>query len=396
MFQLTEEQKQTLKKYIDKYLGVINAKEWQDSLREHKEHSKFFSEKLSKENIDKITELDFREMYKMLWASQIWGNKDWYINNRLLGPNDLQNIKSALKNLLYGEDAIDQRIDKFRNQIHGFGIAAISEILNSVFPEKYCLWNSKPKTVLPYLRINLLPDKFFKYNILDGEEYLQCLEVLTLIKNEMSNFGFKTPSFIDLECLFWYIFSTADIKPVELKKKTSGEIEHVPLFKMTHTAQKLPTTHEEVEYYLIQLGNLLGYATYTADPSKKVNGRELRECAQLQEIPDFTGERDKNSAREIDVIWFDENENPKLCLEVEHSTTITVGLNRLYQLRQFNVNFVIVADEDKRRKFEIEINKAPYRGLRDRYRFVSYEELIGLYNSAVTFISLRKKLIGNT
>ena len=122
---------------------------------------------------------------------------------------------------------------------------------------------------------------------------------------------------------------------------------------------------------------------------------ELREYAQLQEIPDFTGERDRNSAKEIDVIWFDENENPKLCLEVEHTTDITKGLNRLYQLRQFNLEFVIVSSEDRRSKFNIEVSKAPHRSIKERYRFVSYEELTELYQLAVNFVNLKEKLIGN-
>ncbi len=50
-------------------------------------------------------------------------------------------------------------------------------------------------------------------------------------------------------------------------------------------------------------------------------------------MPPFAGERDQNSAKEIDVIWFGEDENPQLCFEVEHSTGIVSGLHRLTQLK---------------------------------------------------------------
>jgi hypothetical protein len=390
MPQLTEDQIQTLRKYINRYSKAIESKEWQKNIEDHKTHARFFSNKLSLENIDKITEEDFREVYKTLWASLIWGNKDWYIDNKLLKPNGLPKIKSALKELLYSGDKIDQKIDKFRTEIQGFGISSISEILNFVFPDRYCLWNAKPKTVLPYLGIDLLPERFFKYNIQSGEDYAQCLTVLTLLKEELGKSGFKNPNFIDLDCLLWYIFETTYTKRT---KETSPDKEILTLRKEQKYA--VPSSHEEAEYYLLKLGKLLGYTTYTPDLSKKFNGVELREYAQLQDIPDFTGERDRNSAKEIDVIWFDENENPKLCLEVEHTTDITKGLNRLYQLRQFNLEFVIVSSEDKRSKFNIEISKAPYRSIKELYKFISYEELAELYELAVSFINLKEKLIGN-
>ncbi|MDP9288971.1 MAG: hypothetical protein M3P08_12340 [Thermoproteota archaeon] len=58
-----------------------------------------------------------------------------------------------------------------------------------------------------------------------------------------------------------------------------------------------------------------------------------RDVALLKQIPAFAGERDLISAREIDVIWFGDDENPKLCFEVEHTTDIVHGLNRLAQLQ---------------------------------------------------------------
>jgi len=83
----------------------------------------------------------------------------------LLKPNGLPKIKTELKRLLYGSDDIATRYDHFRDAIKGFGSSSISEILHFVLPKKYCLWNDKPKTILPFLDIKILPEKFFKYNI---------------------------------------------------------------------------------------------------------------------------------------------------------------------------------------------------------------------------------------
>jgi hypothetical protein len=381
--ELTPEQKAVIRKY------ALDYNKWSEkdkNLKEHNEHHNFFKTRLAPDKIDNLSELDFREIWKKLWASNIWGNKDWYIENRLLKPNGLPLIKESLKNLLYGKGEIDVRFSEFRNKIDGIGISSISEILHFVFPDKYCLWNNKPRTVLPFLKINLLPEKFFKYNINSGDEYKQCVDALTIIKNELSKNGFSNPNFIDLDCFFWFIFSKIDIKKIETKESKENLIE-------VKKSQEI-SSHEEAEYYLLKLGEELGYSTYTVDKAKKFNNEVLGEVALLKEIPDFASERDKNSAREIDVIWFNISENPEYCLEVENSTDITKGLTRMFQLQHFNVKFVIVAPEDKRSKFEIEMAKSPFRTMRDRYCFISYEELIKLYESAVSFNQLKNKLLG--
>ena len=141
---------------------------------------------LEKNRINTLSEPEFRLLYKALWASRLWTKKDWYIDEKLLKPNGLEKIKKELRTHLYGDEEINQRYDKFRGEIAGFGPSSISEILHFIFPDKYCLWNEKPKTVLPFLKLNLLPEKFFKHQISSGDDYLQCIKALSLIKNELA------------------------------------------------------------------------------------------------------------------------------------------------------------------------------------------------------------------
>ena len=383
MPQLSQEQKELFGHYIKSYERWLKTPEGKQNLEEHREHNNFFSTKLSVENIDNINEAKFREIYKKLWASNIWGNKDWYIDNKLLKPNGLPKIKQELKKLLYREEDISTRFDNFRQTVKGFGPSSISEILHFVFPSKHCLWNDKPKTVLPFLKIDLLPERFFKYNLQRGSDYSHCLSVLGLLKDELSNYGFSNPDFIDLDCVLWHTFN--NIPEIEEPPKDPQKEPH---------RTKHISTHEEAEYYLLTLGKLLDYLTYTADGSKMFNETTLGDCAILQDIPDFAGQRDKNSARQIDVIWFDEDENPKFCIEVEHTTDITKGLHRLLQLEHFHVTFVIVATEDKRSKYEIEMNKSPFRKMKERYKFISYEEVLELCEAALNYKKLRDTLLG--
>jgi len=68
-----------------------------------------------------------------------------------------------------------------------------------------------------------------------------------------------------------------------------------------------------------------------------------------------------------------EDENPEYYfeVEVEHTMDIVRSLNRLAQLQHLYVKFFIVAPEERRSKFEAEMEKYPYRRMRDRYRFIS-------------------------
>ena len=78
---LTKEQQKKLHGFLNKY------KRWEDkeeNIKAHREHQRFFQKHLASENIDSIDEDALRRIYKTLWASNIWGNKDWYIDNKLL------------------------------------------------------------------------------------------------------------------------------------------------------------------------------------------------------------------------------------------------------------------------------------------------------------------------
>jgi hypothetical protein len=153
-------------------------------------------------------------------------------------------------------------------------------------------------------------------------------------------------------------------------------------------------SHESAEYFLLELGKMLGYLTYTVDLSKTYQERQLSETAILREIPSFASDRDMSSAKMIDVIWFNEEENPTHCFEVEHSTDIVHGLDRLLQLQHLYVKFFIVAPEARRSKFESLLHRVHYRRIRDRFGFISYEELASFYDTTLPFHNMKVKLLG--
>ena len=291
----------------------------------------------------------------------------------------MEEIRTNLSKLLYDDGSIAEKYDEFKANIKGFGPSSLSEILHFIFPDKYCLWNDKPKTILPALELDILPKRFFNYQISTGKEYFECVQALELIKDTVTSYGVQ--DFIDLDIMFLYMFGRSQTSP-------NGEL---PSDSNLRTID----THQSAQYHLLELGNMLGYLTYTPDYSKTHEGRKLGDTATLREMPAFAGERALGSARMIDVIWFSEDENPKACFEVEHSTGISPGLNRLYQLMAFRVKFFIVASKDDKKKFEREVRKAPYLVMRERFRFISYDKLLRFFEATHTFHKLKVDLMGD-
>jgi hypothetical protein len=81
------------------------------------------------------------------------------------------------------------------------------------------------------------------------------------------------------------------------------------------------------------------------------------------------------------------------CIFYFITTDIVHGLNRLAQLQHLYVKFFIVATEDRRAKFGIEMQKYPFRRMKNRFGFISYDELAALYETAIPFHELKNKLL---
>ena len=151
-------------------------------------------------------------------------------------------------------------------------------------------------------------------------------------------------------------------------------------------------SHSMLQGMLVELGNMLGYDTFSADAKPEYRDTTVGELATLDSLPVFTSKRILDTARLIDVIWL-EDEFPVCCFEIEHSTDVTKGLLRMHQLIRFQTQFFIVAPEATRRKFETEISKSPFYQSQERYYFRSYEEVEALYNQTKQFVTKRDEFL---
>jgi hypothetical protein len=142
--------------------------------------------------------------------------------------------------------------------------------------------------------------------------------------------------------------------------------------------------HEAAEAALIVLGNRLGYETFTADSGKSFQDRKLSEIATLRKLPRFPSEEIDRSAKLIDVVWVKDGW-PEFFFEVEHTTNVKSGLQRMFQVLKLDAKFFIVAPKPVHTKFLRAIDEAPFRKFKDKYRFRSYNELTKMFRVAIKY-----------
>jgi len=385
--ELATEQKEAIERHVDGFKEWLGGRDGTETIDVIGEKARVVGPLLSREHIPKLTEEEFGILLKQLWALNFWGNKDFKVQ-QVLQQNGIEKLRRELEQLLYGSARIGNRYDIFKEHVKGFGPAILTEILIIMFPRDFCLWNEKPKNVLPILGMNdLLPDRVFKVQII-GDDYEKCNQLLKLVGEELQHSGVKgisdpgTVDFWTVDLFMWYLYDA-----VPFIKQVSPQVS----ISFTTTLPTTISSHEEAQAILLELGNLLGYdGTYTADPSKEYDSKilerkgKLGEIATLDKLPPFTFERLLGPIRKIDVIWFQE-EIPQACFEVEHTTNVKDGL-----LRELNVSRVsparlfIIAPEDQRTKFESEISREPFYRIKGAYVFRSYQELITYFLAART------------
>lgn len=155
-----------------------------------------------------------------------------------------------------------------------------------------------------------------------------------------------------------------------------------------------PLTHSDIEAKLILIGSYLNYRTYTPDRGKQSIYGALGDLCSEKEVPtESIPKISIDKVREIDVIWFDEEGYPTHAFEVEHSTDVTKGLLRLYQIHKLRIRLYIIAEEDKRKKFDKEVNVNPFYKIKTEYIFKNYQELDEFFESVKNFTKIQEKFL---
>lgn len=175
-------------------------------------------------------------------------------------------------------------------------------------------------------------------------------------------------------------------------KRDLRRLEEISRIINIEVDSKKSITHSDLQAKLILIGSYLGYRTYTPDQSKQSIYGILGDLCTESKIPENAiPKMHADSARYIDVIWFDDEGFPTHGFEVEHTTDITKGLLRLYQVHKLRIKMFIVAEEMSRDKFIREVKKNPFHKIQEEYIFKNYEELDEFFESVKKFTTIQNK-----
>jgi len=149
--------------------------------------------------------------------------------------------------------------------------------------------------------------------------------------------------------------------------------------------------HGTAQGMLVVLGNLYGYETFAPTHDQTTRDFQDKKIGDLVTVKTCEGivqGANLTKVREIDVLWLDEDDEglfPVFAFEVEHSTRVKNGMDRLLKIPQrFPTRYFILApSEDERKLFDLYVAQTPFKNFRDKFTFRLYGELENVYNAAV-------------
>lgn len=151
--------------------------------------------------------------------------------------------------------------------------------------------------------------------------------------------------------------------------------------------------HSYIEGIMVELGNYEQFDTYCADPRAEFQKNIfIDQLATLTDFPEFTYPEINKIARRIDVIWFNKKgyKFPKKIIEIVDSIgTLGESLNRMYQLKEFRAEFLVLHPEKSSVKIEQMIEREPYSILKDRFVIKNYNNIISYYNKRIELEKLK-------
>ena len=145
--------------------------------------------------------------------------------------------------------------------------------------------------------------------------------------------------------------------------------------------------HSFIEGICVELGNIRGYQTFTADPSVKYRDNVyLKEIVTMEHIPPFSYQAILDKVKLIDVLWFDKSQTPfpKYAFEVVDSIgTLDGAFKRCLQLANFRTQCFIIAPEKHHKKYEETLTLNLYQGIGDYVSFKSYDNICATHKTLV-------------
>lgn len=238
-----------LKKAIENFRAYSKDKRFAVDTKERQGRKKFFSD-LFKKNTD---EYIFSEMIKKLWASRIWGNKD-YLVTKIIKDNGIDKINEEIKAIASKKGTSGQRYDKFLGTIKGMGPSMVTELLCYSDPENCGIWNSVARNSLAWLEAKEIPFNTYRIESNDYDKFnIKLKELAKILKAEGHND-------VDLLLVDYFLWETNEkfVTDENIRNRAKDFVKD----KKTDNLSR----HDELRDKIAQIGSWLGFETETEKP----------------------------------------------------------------------------------------------------------------------------------
>jgi type II restriction enzyme len=288
------------------------------------------------------------------------------------------NAKQEVKMLL----AVNNLAEK---KIKGLG-PAVANILYFLEPTIFCPFNTsivRGYNYLTHSKIRLGKwNDYFKLR--DG--MIELNEAGGLFSKDL---GAVSAFLFDIGKLNYIIPETSE-KYIQITERHT-----IKKLKSAEKETELKNLHYKVQLLLADIGNSIGYQSWIAsnDHNRTVNGKRLGDYSlpslpkTMTQLPSALQE----TVRLIDVIWFTKSGEPIATFEVEKSTSIMSGMNRmddLYEINKGDMMLYIVSPDKREQEVKAQFNRPHYmhnHNLHDHIRYILFADLIKSYQSLKLF-----------
>ena len=179
-------------------------------------------------------------------------------------------------------------------------------------------------------------------------------------------------------------------------KRDFSRIKEISKIINIEIKDEVELTHYDLQAKLVLVGSYLGFRTFVPAPDKNKDTifGTLGDLCTENEIPEGAiPAMSLSTIKFVDVMWFDEEGYPTHAFEVEHSTDITKGLLRLYQVHKLRIKMFIISAEMNKNRFQREVSKSPFVRIKNEFIFKNYEDLDEFFSSVKQFSQMREKFL---